>query len=112
MPEMSDRAMTWSEIVSSFHVATLDNLLSLPGMTRHQEVRPQLRWLAEGDPPLALFFVSHRWASPEHPDPRDELMRSIQAFFRLVLAAVEASLLPREARVHVMPAISREGALQ
>jgi len=112
MQPAMDQAMTWSEVAASFHVTTLDCLLTLPRMPRYQDVRTELRWLAEGDEPLGLLFVSHRWASPEHPDPGGELMRSLQAFLERVLLAVEALLAPREGRLRLVPAISKEGALQ
>jgi hypothetical protein len=105
-------AMTLREVAGSFHVTTVDALLSLPRMARYQDVRAQLPWLAAGEPPLGLLFVSHRWASPEHPDPGGDLMRGVQEFLRLVLLAVEALLVPREGRLRVLSSISREGALQ
>jgi len=107
-----ERGMDWKELTASFHVTSVEGLLSLARMERHQDVRARLRWLEAGEPPLGMLFVSHRWASPEHPDPGGELMRSVQAFLRLLLAAVEALLAPREERLRLLPSISGEGALQ
>src|SRR5262245_36300011 len=102
--------MTWQEIVTTFHVTSAAGLLSLPSMVRYQNA--PLPWLTSEKPPFVLLFLSHRWESPEHPDPTGRLMASVHTFLRQILLGVEAMLVARPERLALVPSLAFEGTLQ
>jgi hypothetical protein len=93
-------------------VAPARDLLVVETMARHQDVRGKIRWLDDGQVPLTVLFISHRWETVETPDPTGTQWRAIQQFLRLICVAVEALLAAKPERVQLIPSLTAEGALQ
>ena len=100
------------DVINLCRVAPARDVLSLDVMARHQDVRGKIRWLDDGQVPLTVLFISHRWETVENPDPTGSQWRAIQQFLRLVCIAVESLLTPRPERVQLIPSLTAEGALQ
>ncbi|MGA3246287.1 MAG: hypothetical protein ABSE41_16840 [Bacteroidota bacterium] len=104
--------LDWKSAVSSFHVISARGLLAMKEMERHQNVREKVQWLKDEDQPLALLFISHRWETLKHPDPQGRHLRVLQEFLRRICISVEAMLVPRLERLHLVPSLAEEGTLQ
>lgn len=107
-----EQTLTWSEAARSFHVMPADAVLRMARMERHQDVRDRVRWLTAEETPLALFFISHRWETLDHPDPTGRQLRAIQDFLRRLCVCIEAMMVDKESRLRLVPALSHEGTLQ
>jgi hypothetical protein len=81
-------------------------------MERYQSVYNRITWLNEKDLPLLLLFISHRWESDQSPDPSGEQFKAICSFLRLIPKLIEATIVPREKRLALVPDVALEGVLQ
>ncbi|RBA14935.1 hypothetical protein FPRO05_13151 [Fusarium proliferatum] len=85
-------------------------LLELGHMQRFQDIDPALyEW---GEAPLLILFISHRWASPSHPDPEGEHLHAIHFLLNAIkdLASVYHS--PLEDRIKKVKTLKVHGYLQ
>src|SRR5512136_2169641 len=103
------RQLDWKSIVSTFHVISARDMLAMKKMERHQDIREKVRWLTNEEQPLALLFISHRWETLEHPDPKDRHLRALQEFLRRICICVEAMLVPLQERLQLAPSLAYEG---
>ena len=104
--------MSWTTIASSFRIVTAADLLAAESMPRSQDVRATITRLTPQTQPLALLFLSHRWESPQHPDPDGRLMQTIRRFLQQVLLVVEAMMVERHERLELVSSLMPEGVLQ
>ncbi len=106
------RQLDWKTLASYFRVISGREILAMKEMERHQNIRDKVRWLEKDEQPLALLFVSHRWETPQHPDPRRRHLESLREFLRRICICVEAMLVQRQERLNLVPDLAFEGTLQ
>jgi hypothetical protein len=112
MPDVAER-LDWISLSSRFSIISGADVLRLERMERHQDLRERVRWLdAQGEPPLVLLFVSHRWETLAHPDPSGRQLAAVHALLRKVCVSVEAMLGSRDERLLLVPSLECEGDLQ
>ncbi len=106
------RQLDWKSVASRFHIVSARHILAMEKMERHQDIRGKVPWLACEGQPLCLLFISHRWESPDHPDPKGRHLRALQGLLRRIGICVEAVLNPLEERLQLVPSLAYEGTLQ
>ena len=102
----------WERIAATFHVLAGDELLRFDRLPRHQEIRESARWPRVEEPPLVLLFLSHRWETPDHPDPDGRQQAAIRMLIQRIAVVAEAMWCERVERLRLVPSLDREGDLQ
>lgn len=104
-----------SELTSLFNILRASFILRTEGpLPRYEDLlhTAQDAWFKPDEPPRAVLFISHRWETPDHPDPRGVQATALRAFLRNVreLAATASGSEPeRSARV---PSLLVHGVFQ
>lgn len=103
-------ARLWPKIAARFRIVPASAILSMSRMERCQDAR--VAGLTERDELLGLFFISHRWQSISHPDPSGDQLRGLQELLRKICFCIEAMMVRRDQRMHLVKSLKGEGWLQ
>jgi hypothetical protein len=64
-------ADSWNEIAKTFRFVRAAELLGLDALPAYQALQTRGgAWFDDTEPPLLALFVSHRWETPDEPDPK------------------------------------------
>ncbi len=106
----SGTRMSLREAASRFHFLAASDVLRMESFRRRQDL--EVEPLTHEDCHL-LLFISHRWETPEHPDPTGRQLAALKALIHLVCDACDAlSAQTEEERARFLPSLRRYGALQ
>jgi len=107
-PDAQDLARTFSFLRASF-VVTTDRALS-----KFEDLvsREQQGFFRPDEPPAAVLFLSHRWETPEHPDPLGRQADCIRMFLKAVDDIVRTGSLSAEERGACVPSLLSHGRFQ
>ncbi|KAF5651878.1 hypothetical protein F25303_3843 [Fusarium sp. NRRL 25303] len=85
-------------------------LLELSHMRRFQDIDSAVyEW---GEAPLLILFISHRWASPTHPDPDGEHLHAIHFLLNAIKELASVYHSPLEDRIKKVKTLKVHGYLQ
>lgn len=87
-----------------------NRILELQTFPRFQDIHPTaFEW---HEPPACVLFISHRWASPTHPDSNGEQLRSIKYLLEAMVNLAATYDLPQAQRTKYIKTLRVHGYLQ
>src|SRR5688572_11477988 len=103
------------ELAATFNILRASSLLAMRGpMPKYEDLRGRgsSDFFSGDEPPVRVVFVSHRWESGAHPDPRGSQADSIRAFLTAVRSVSDARQGSAARRRELVPSLLVHGVFQ
>lgn len=106
----SIKALERDEVHQMATLLNAKKLLELSDMRRLQEMDAVAYQMDKA--PRCILFISHRWISPNHPDPKGEQLKSLQFLLKAIEQLASVYSLPVNDRIKKVKTLKVHGYLQ
>jgi hypothetical protein len=108
----TSRIVAWQTLCTQFRILSAWRLCNATSFESHHDLDGNDGWLTTEERPLLLLFLSHRWDTPEHPDPSGQQLRTLQTLLRRICVVIRALFADPPQRLRLVPELDREGTIQ